>query len=203
MNSFDSKAKDWDLNPSRVERARTAGQRILETLPISKEMCGLELGCGTGLLSFELQPFLEKIVLADSSDEMLKELKKKIVAKKVSNLFPLKYRIEKDPLPRERFHLVYSLMTLHHIQDTDQVLKICFSLLKDPGYLCIVDLEKEDGSFHGSGFSGHNGFDQEELTNKLGKAGFQNIRFSTIYQMKKERTKTYPLFLMIAEKKML
>jgi len=69
--------------------------------------------------------------------------------------------------------------------------------------LCIADLDKEDGSFHGAGFEGHKGFDRVELEDKLTKLGFHQIRFTTCYQMTKEvetGIKTFPIFLMIAEK---
>ena len=48
----------------------------------------------------------------------------------------------------ERFDLVYTLMTLHHIPDTAKILGSFQALLQPGGVLCIADLDKEDGSFH-------------------------------------------------------
>ena len=53
---FDERAKDWDANPMRVERARIVAQAIRQAVPLRPGMTALELGCGTGLLSFALQP---------------------------------------------------------------------------------------------------------------------------------------------------
>ena len=44
-------------------------------------------------------------------------------------------------------------MTLHHIHDLSTVLAAFATLLADGGHLCIADLEKEDGSFHGGDFA--------------------------------------------------
>ncbi len=47
---------------------------IRKAVPLSKEMKAFEYGCGTGLLSFALQPDLGEITLADTSQGMLEVL---------------------------------------------------------------------------------------------------------------------------------
>ena len=74
------------------------------------------------------------------------------------------------------------------------------AMLTARGVLCIADLDREDGSFHGAGFDGHNGFDRSELAAKAERAGFAAPRFSTAYTMTKA-ARTYPIFLMVAEKR--
>ena len=75
-------------------------------------------------------------------------------------------------------------------------------MVKTHGFVCIADLDREDGSFHGEGFIGHNGFDREDLARKTEQAGFCNVRFSTVFEF--ERTvngtekRMYPIFLMTA-----
>ena len=58
-----------------------------------------------------------------------------------------------------------------------------YDLLQDGGQLCIVDLDKEDGSFHSqeSNFLGYNGFEQKELSQLLEQVGFNNIMSETFY----------------------
>jgi ubiquinone/menaquinone biosynthesis C-methylase UbiE len=114
---------------------------------------------------------------------------------------PLRLDLAIDPVPDERFELVYTLMTLHHILDTGKILGCFHTLMQNGGILCIADLDKEDGSFHSHepGFDGHDGFDRTELGVSLEHAGFTNICFSTCYTLLKAG-RPYPLFLAVAEK---
>src|SRR3974377_699693 len=163
MNEFDLKAAQWDAKPVRVERAQAVADGIRAALPLSPHQTALEYGCGTGLLSFALQPQLGHITLADSSTRMLAVLREKIPGAKSRNMTPLQLDLSVDPLPVERYQLVYTLMTLHHIPDTDRMLRAFYQLLETPGHLCVADLDKEDGTFHEDEFHGHLGFERDEL----------------------------------------
>jgi hypothetical protein len=70
------------------------------------------------------------------------------------------------------------------------------SLLGDGGDLCVVDLEREDGSFHSSDvdFDGHRGFDRTALAAQLKAAGFTDVQFEQCYEIEKEGGR-FPLFL--------
>ena len=106
-----------------------------------------------------------------------------------------------DPLPEEPLDIVYSLMTLHHIPDTGAILERFHAALARPGFLCIADLDTEDGSFHGAGFDGHLGFDRDALAAKARGAGFASVEFSTAYRLTKPvggKPRTFPIFLMVA-----
>ena len=204
MTNFDERAKDWDSDPKKVERARVVVEAIRAAIPLSKEMTALEYGCGTGLLSFALQSDLGEITLADTSQGMLDVLSGKIAASGVTNMHPVRLDLATDPLPAERFDLTYSLMTLHHIPDTDDILRKFYELLKPNGHLLIADLDKEDGSFHTDGTTDvHLGFAREELQKKVESAGFVSISYSIAYEIKKKignKEKTFPVFLMTARK---
>ena len=55
MTDFNARAKDWDSDPMKVDRAQTVAQAIRTALPLQPGLTALEIGCGTGLLSFFLQ----------------------------------------------------------------------------------------------------------------------------------------------------
>ena len=204
MTNFDERAKDWDSDPKKVERARVVADAIRKSIPLSNEMNTLEYGCGTGLLSFALQSDLGQITLADTSQGMLDVLKEKIVASGVTNMHPVRLDLATEPMPADRYHLTYSLMTLHHIPDTNGILNKFHALLEPNGYLLVADLEKEDGSFHTDGTTDvHKGFAQAELQKQVESAGFGDVTFSTVYEIKKKidgHEKTFPVFLMSARK---
>ena len=210
MTDFDLEAATWDSNPMRIERARAVAQGIRANLNLSLEIKALEYGCGTGLLSFALQPDLGHITLADNSKGMLAVLNEKIASTGISNMTSMFVDFAAGPLsepttsPQLKYNLIYTLMTLHHIPDTAKILKEFYNLLDVPGYLCVADLDKEDGTFHGIDFEGHKGFDRDELGASILQAGFHSVKFETIFQSPRavgNETKHFPLFLMIAEKR--
>ena len=95
-------------------------------------------------------------------------------------------------------------MALHHVADTELIINRFYKMLSPGGYLVIADLYSEDGSFHGEGFTGHNGFDVKLLKENLEKTGFTNITSEECFVMKKGRAdvlREYPVFLLVAEKR--
>lgn len=200
MTDFDVKAKRWDEVPGRKERALAVAQAIHEEVAFTAGMTAMEYGCGTGLLSFALQPFPGQILLADSSTGMLEVVREKIAASGFKNMAPMQLDLSVDPLPSRRFDLILTLMVLHHIPDTLDILQKFHSMLNLSGFLCIADLNKEDGTFHQEEFHGHHGFDRMELTGWMTGVGFSKIHFSTPYSVEKD-SRSYPLFLAVGVKK--
>ncbi|MBM4190397.1 MAG: class I SAM-dependent methyltransferase, partial [Betaproteobacteria bacterium] len=108
-----------------------------------------------------------------------------------------------DPLPAQRFDLIYTSMTLHHVPDTARILALFHDLLKPGGYLCIADLDLEDGSFHGLEYDVHPGFDRTALAGLAQAAGLAAARFRTVFEIVKERAsgqRAYPVFLLTTQK---
>jgi len=204
MTNFDERAKDWDSDTKKVERARAVAEAIRNAVPLSNTMNALEYGCGTGLLSFALQENLGQITLADTSQGMLDVLSEKIASSGVTTMHPVRLDLLADPVPAEKYHITYSLMVLHHIHDAKGILNKFYDVLEPNGYLLVADLDKEDGSFHTDGtIDVHKGFSQSELKKWVEDAGFGNIQFSTAYEIKKEvdgKEKSFPVFLMVAQK---
>ena len=204
MTNFDERAKDWDSDPMKVERARMTADAIRNAVPLSTGMNALEYGCGTGLLSFALQEDLGQITLTDTSKGMLDVLSEKIANSGVTNMHPVRLDLSTDPLPAEKYHITYSLMVLHHVHDARGVLSKFYDVLEPNGYLIVADLDKEDGSFHTDGTTDiHEGFERSELQKWVEDAGFGNVRFSTVYEIKKKvdgKEKAFPVFLMVSRK---
>lgn len=205
MTNFDDRAKDWDSKPMRVERARAVADAIRAAVDIRPGMSALEIGCGTGLLSFALQEDFASITLADSSQGMLEVLSEKIKASKTVNLHPVRLDLAVDPLPAQKFHIVYSLMVLHHLPDTAGTLRKLHEILEPGGWLAVADLDKEDGSFHtDSSTNVHLGFEQDAFQKQVETAGFKDVHFSTAYEIEKmigDEQRTFPVFLMTARKR--
>ncbi len=204
MNSFDSKAKDWDANKSNLDRTEVIAKAIAGKACFKPGTAMLEFGCGTGLLSFALRARLGRITLLDSSPGMIETLKDKIKASGSEGMDARLCDLSGSVPPDEKYGMVCSQMALHHVRDIRGVLGKFHALLEDGGILFIADLDKEDGSFHKTaiGFDGHNGFDRVELASMAEAAGFKNVEFETVYEILKEidgAVRSYPVFLMKAE----
>lgn len=200
---FDSKARSWDDNPVFQERGLKIAEAVRKAVPLRADMNALDYGCGTGLLSFPLKDELGSILMADSSSGMLDVVAEKITAQGVTNMTPQKLDLLTDPAPAQTFDLIVTAMTLHHVPDTEHILRIFHDLLKPGGYLCIADLDQEDGSFHGPEVDVHHGFDQADLRQRAAQAGFADIQFQTVFTITKERetgARDYPVFLMTARR---
>ncbi len=200
---FDSKARQWDENPVFQERANRIAVAIQAAVPLDATMRALDYGSGTGMLSFPLHELLGHITLKDTSPGMLAVAEEKIAAWGVANMTTRLMDLTAAPMPDERYDLIYSSMTLHHIPDTDAILKVFHDLLTPGGWLCIADLDQEDGSFHGSHVDVHHGFERAALASRMAGAGFGDLEFSSVFEIVKETesgTRAYPVFLLRARR---
>lgn len=201
--NFDVKASRWDTDPKKIARAEEVARGVCAMVPLNAAMKTLEYGCGTGLLGFALQPYVGKLIFADSSPGMLDVVEQKVAAADNPNLSSRLLDLCKDPVPSESFDLICSLMTLHHVGDYQGLLTKFYQLLESGGYLCVADLDAEDGSFHSSDFSGHRGFDRDILYHQLQRIGFDHIRFKTVFEVVRgegETMRRYPVFLMVCRR---
>ncbi len=58
---FDKAAPTWDQEPQRVKLASDVARAIAETAHPDRGMDVLDFGCGTGLLTLQLQPLVRSI----------------------------------------------------------------------------------------------------------------------------------------------
>jgi ubiquinone/menaquinone biosynthesis C-methylase UbiE len=203
MAEFDQKAATWDDDPVRVDRAESIAASLANTIDLSTIKLAMEYGSGTGLLSFALKDKLAQIVLMDESQSMIDVANEKCVAYDVNHFKPLMYDLLKQPTPEYKFDLIFILLTLHHIKDTDLILKKFQQLLNPNGYLAIIDLEKEDGSFHEHNNHFHNGFERPDLEKHLRHSGLKPIGYEVCYELERDYDdgkRKYPLFLLVSQK---
>jgi 2-polyprenyl-3-methyl-5-hydroxy-6-metoxy-1,4-benzoquinol methylase len=204
MNEFDVKARGWDADPAKVDRARKVADLVAARVPILARARVLEIGAGTGLLGFALRDRARHVTLADSSAEMLAVAREKLRAEGPCNVDLMALDLGDGSLPAARFDVVCALLVLHHVPDTGALLRWVHQVLEPGGHLCLSDLDVEDGSFHGHGFAGHHGFDRARLAEALQRAGFAEVRFETAFEIQKPvhggEVRTFPAFLAVARR---
>lgn len=200
ISVFDAKAGEWDLNPMHIERSKAIASEIIGQIPLRPDMKALEFGAGTGMTSFLLMDHLGEIVMIDNSAEMIKVANEKIKKGNAKNLKAICTDIMTDPSVGSGFDLIFTQMVLHHVADTERIISIFARLLKKGGYLVLADLYTEDGSFHGEGFDGHNGFDTIELSDVLRRNGFKDLSENKCFEITRESApgvkKTFDVFFM-------
>ncbi|MBZ9687448.1 class I SAM-dependent methyltransferase [Clostridium estertheticum] len=202
--SFDNYAKTWDTD-KRINRAKVISNEIGDSIEINENYSAMEFGCGTGLISFNLYDKFKSITLIDSSKGMIEILNSKINKYGVTNMVTHHLDISIKNSLGMKFDVIYTSMVLHHINDIKAIINNFHQLLNKDGYLCIVDLDEEDGSFHKGypEFDGHNGFNQNELKTILINSDFKDIESNTFFyddKIVKDEKVCYSLFLMKARK---
>lgn len=193
---FDEKAATWDDDPAKVERARVVARAIRAAVPLDRSTRVLEYGAGTGLVTQGLRDTVGPVTLADTSAGMRDVMLAKIASGAIPDGRVWDLDLTTGTVPDERFDLVVTVMTLHHIADLATVLSAFATLLAEGGHLCVVDLDEEDGSFHGDDFHGHHGFDRSVLGSQLADAGFTDITFQDCHELVRDGER-YSLFLAV------
>lgn len=195
---FNKEAAAWDSNPFVHEMSKEAWKAIQEYVPAmrssAKQLDVLEIGCGTGLLSFLVAPSVHEVVAVDAAQGMIDVLKTKIENSQIKNIVPVAVLLEdpEDPsLPpansanpagsRRKYDLVTSHLVLHHIPDITPVLKTMLDCLKPGGMVALTDFEDfgpEAKRFHPqskmAGVERH-GINAKWMTEVMRGVGFHDV----------------------------
>lgn len=188
INHFDDAAANWDTEPRRVELAKAVGEAILCQVQPTCSMDILDYGCGTGLLGLFLLPHVRSVTGADSSQGMLQVLDEKIRVGGLQRMRTQQLDLGCDPIPESRYHLIVANMVLHHVDQTEKLLKAFYEMLLPGGMVAIADLDTEPGVFHGSDVAAsvyHHGFDRNTLKDHLHRAGFVDVNDVTVHVIRK------------------
>ena len=178
---FDREAASWDQDPGRLRLARDVAGAIREEARLSLDMDVMDFGCGTGLLSLHLQPFVRSVTGVDGSQGMLDVFGAKVRKLCLSNVRLRRLDLEGGDALEGSYDLIVSSMTMHHIRDVRPLLGRLYRVTSPGGCLCIADLDPDDGQFHGGHNDGvfHAGFDRQWMRDAFLAAGFVDARDRT------------------------
>ncbi|KAJ9655583.1 hypothetical protein H2198_005584 [Neophaeococcomyces mojaviensis] len=212
---FNKEAAAWDSNPFVHQMSAEAAKALEKYIPgLGGNSTGnldvLELGCGTGLLSFMIAPKVHEVVAVDAAQGMIDVLETKIRKSDTKNIVPVCVLLEdpedpslppadrNDPTgPRQKYDLITSHLVLHHIPDLKSVLKTMLACLKPGGMVGLTDFEDfgpEAKRFHPeskmAGVERH-GINAEWITDLMQEVGFQNVQVKVAWEHEK-RVERWP-----------
>lgn len=193
---FQQKAGDWDARPVPVQISAGVGRTLLERVDLRDDMTVMDFGAGTGLICAQVAPHVGRVYAVDVSAAMLEQLVAKPELR--GKVEAMEVDILATPLPQE-VDLIVSAMAMHHVEDTNRLLRAFAEHLAPGGKVALADLDSEDGSFHPPDTEGvyHRGFDRDALREKLEAHGFADIEFTTAVEVDRDE-KRYPVFLVTA-----
>ena len=198
VDHFKHKSKSWDMSSMRVKNAKSIADLIVKNIKFDDKMEVMDLGAGTGLLSYFVAPHVSKIIAVDNSPSMLEEFKLK-ASEFDSEIEVIEADISEEEIDR-KFDGIISSMTIHHVEKTKALFSKLYKMLNENGFIAIADLDSEDGSFHSDNAGvHHHGFDRNELEKIAKEVGFNDIKFDLASTIDKPHC-TFTVFLMTAVK---
>lgn len=194
-NRFDEVAATWDEQPRRLKLASAVAEAIRRNVDLSPDLHILDFGCGTGLVTLALQPFVGRVTGADTSEGMLGQLRRKIEERRLRNVDTVHLGPATPFAPDERYDVVVSSMALHHVEDLAPLFRRFHEVLRSGGRVALADLDREDGSFHDDARGVfHLGFDRADVASRLAAAGFVDVAVDTA-TVDHKNDRDYPVFL--------
>jgi 2-polyprenyl-3-methyl-5-hydroxy-6-metoxy-1,4-benzoquinol methylase len=210
MNSekrdFDKEAATWDENPVRVKLVKDVASAISKQVILTQEMDVMDFGCGTGLLTFQIAHLVRSVTGVDRSQGMLDVFNKRIDELKLNNVKALHLDLDKGDTLSGAYDLVMSNTTMHHIKDLKPLFHQFYNIIVPGGYLCIADLDLDDGLFHTDSTGVfHSGFDRAAMRAVFTEAGFDNVKGVTAAEVVKPikggEMRRFTIFLMTGQKR--
>ncbi len=200
MSHFNETANEWDT-PDKIESSKLFARKIKEHIKtFDKPVDILDFGCGTGLIAYEFIDQAKKLVGIDTSEGMLEVFKQK--GEGLGKVETHLINLEESDLEDQKFDLIVTSTAFHHLDDPQKMVHKLYGMLNDGGQLAVVDLDKEDGSFHPDNKRmgvKHFGFSEEEVMAWGEKGGFSSTKRYLIHSFEKNE-REYPLFLAVFEK---
>ncbi|WP_052466066.1 class I SAM-dependent methyltransferase [Mobilicoccus massiliensis] len=193
---FDAAAAEWDT-PEKVERSRVLAHEILRRVPVQQDWVALDVGAGTGQLSWVVGPHVARMIVTDPSGGMLD------VARTRAEDDPDRYDVRQVDLTSEplgeKVDLVISAMTLHHVPDTQALLQALRETLYPGGWIALADLDADpENLFHDDDHDGHRGIDRDDLAARLRDLGFDDVTTetaATVFKNKHGIEREFSVFL--------
>lgn len=202
---FDQDAASWDAKEYRIKMAGNVTEAIRNEVILNSGMDLMDFGCGTGLVSLPMAAEAGSLSGVDNSAGMLEVFLTKAAEMNLPNVKSLNLNLgDGDTLPGS-YDLILSSMAFHHVKDISSLIRLLVDALNPGGYLCIADLDSENGLFHADNTGVyHFGFDRENMMELFRLSGLNEVRACTASNMPRTGNdgveRDFPIFLITGVK---
>ena len=174
---FSSVADRWDAVRHDLfgDRSPLVGMLAM----VDPEWTVADLGCGTGVLSATLAPFVRRVVAVDSSAQMLAAARQRLDG--TTNVDIRQGELESVPIDDGQLDAAVISLVLHYIAEPVKALGEAARVLRPGGRLIVVDMMPHDREEYRQQM-GHvwQGFSTEQMTEWLSAAGFVRTRYTPL-----------------------
>jgi ArsR family transcriptional regulator len=138
-----------------------------------------DLGCGTGIMTAALAPFVARVVAVDNSAAMLAAAKRRL-----GGLPSVELRrgdLEDLPLADAELDAAVLTLVLPYLPEPPRVLREVARVVKPGGRLLVTDILPHDREGYRQQLGHHwLGFSEPQMTGWLAAAGFTDLRFHAL-----------------------
>lgn len=205
QRDFNHLADNWDKEPRRQLLAADIAAGIKQSVPLNDNMRLLDYGCGTGLVAMHLLPHVGHLTGLDSSPGMLSVFKSKLSEEENTRVTLHVLDLADGGTFSGTYDVIIAAMLLHHVDVPSDLIRRLAGHLSPGGYLCLADLDSEDGSFHDDPIGVHHfGFDRNLVSAWMSDAGLSTASITTVSTIQKQSPggpiRNYQVFLAVSPK---
>ena len=174
---FAASSGEWD----RLRDGLFGDRFFLPALPglLPSDWTVADLGCGTGVITAALAPWVRQVIGVDGSDEMLAAAAARV--KGLTNVELRRGTLEQLPIDDGAIDAATMVLVLPHLPSPVEALLEAARVLRAGGRLLIVDMTPHDREEYRQQM-GHVwlGFSEESIRKMLEQAGFANVNIRAL-----------------------
>jgi len=106
---------------------------------LKKEFIALDLGAGAGFGSVAIAGFVDKVIVTDNDEEMIRVAQETLTKANITNAEFRRMAAESVNLDADTIDAVIIRSSLHHFDNPFKALQEAYRVLKSGGILCIED----------------------------------------------------------------
>jgi SAM-dependent methyltransferase len=171
---FSSAAGEWDRLRAELFGRRADLHGLIGLL--DEDWIVGDLGCGTGMLSASLAPFVARVIAVDGSPAMLQAARARLGG--MPNVETREGELERLPVADGELDAAVVFLVLHYLAEPEAALAQAARALKPGGRLLVVDMMPHDREEYLQAM-GHvwQGFERERMERWMQDAGFRGVRY--------------------------